>query len=471
MAAERAGIPSVSIVTTGFLGQAQGVAQGQGIPNLAVAEYPGVIMTHSKDELSEKVERVLIDNIIRGLTSPLQAAKKPEEPGLKDIMFKGDLYDVNEFFINRQWSDGLPIIPPTVEKAEEFLRFTERNPGEVIGVLLPESREATVWNIAVNGLMAGCRPEYMPLLIAAVEAIAEPEFRIQDAGSTPGWEPLIILNGPVIKDLNFNYESGVMRAGRQANTSVGRFLRLYMRNVAGLRIPPGKTDKGCFAATFNMVLAENEDEVSRFGWGPFSTDRGFRINDNVVTVQSVVFASAPTYSGGSSPVDHMKTIAEIIGFRAMVNWIFFTLNWGKSYPLLVMSPSIAEVIAKAGWTKDDIRHYLRENVKVRAKLVEELAWQAGLSNFSLCSLVDEGILPQEYCESSDPDREVPVFLRPDWIGIVVSGDPGRNQSRGYIQNHEQGPPISKKILLPADWEQMLKRTRREPRQDFKANKT
>lgn len=196
-------------------------------------------------------------------------------------------------------------------------------------MLLPENREATVWNIAVNGVMAGCHPECTPILIAVVEAIAEPEFRIQDAGSTPGWEPLIILNGPVIKELNFNYESGVMRVGRQANTSVGRFLRLYMRNVAGLRISPGETDKESSASTFNVVLAENEVAVIRLGWQPFSVDQGFKRGENVITVQSVVFISPPTYSGGDSPLDHLETMGEVIGRRAIAYWAPLGVHFGR----------------------------------------------------------------------------------------------------------------------------------------------
>lgn len=456
VAAEKAGIPAASIVLTGFLGQARAVAKGLGVSNLAIAEYPGVIMTDSEDDLRKKVEEVLVNNIVKGLTTPVKEAVKPVEPGPREIIFTGTLEEVNEFFIDNLWTDGLPIIPPTLEKVEEFLKFTARSADEVIGVLLPENREATVWNTAVNGVMAGCRPEYMPILIAVVEAIAEPEFRIQDAGSTPGWEPLIIINGPIIKELDFNYGSSVMRVGRQANTSVGRFLRLYMRNVAGLRTPPGETDKGSIAYTFNVVLAENEAAVAEFGWEPFSADRGFKGGENVVTVQSAVFISPPTYSGGDNPLDHLETIAEVIGRRTIAYWTALGIHFGKFYPLLVMSPSVAKVIAKGGWTKDDIRQYLYENVKAPAGLLEKLTRQIGISSFSFCAAVDEGMAPREYCESTDSQRMVPVFLRPDWIGIVVSGDPGRNQSKGYVQNHEQGPPISKKIELPANWEQLLK---------------
>jgi len=455
VAAEKAGIPTTSIVLSGFLGQAQAVAQALGVQNLALAEYPGVVSMDSKEELYKKVHEFLVKNIIDGFTKTVVEAVKPSEPEPRDIVFEGTLDEVHEFFSKNLWTDGLPIIPPTIERVEKFLKFTERHTHEIIGKLLPENREATVWNIAVNGVMAGCRPEYMPILLAVVDAIAEPEFRIQDAGSTPGWEPLIILNGPIIKHLDFNYEAGVMRVGRQANTSIGRFLRLYMRNVAGLRIPPASTDKATIGNTFNVVLAENEGVVAELGWEPFSVTRGFKQGENVVTVQSVVNATSPNATGGDNALDHLQTLAEVFG-GIMSYWTHMAVAWGKFYPLLVISPSVARLLARDGWTKDDIKQYLYENAKVPARSLERLARQEGLSTFNLCKLVEEGVIPKQYCESTDPDRMVPVFLRADWIGIVVSGDVGRNRNRGYVQNHEQGPPISKKIELPANWEQLLK---------------
>jgi len=134
----------------------------------------------------------------------------------------------------------------------------------VIGKLLPDNREATIWNVAVNGVMAGCRPEYMPVLVAIVEAMTDPEFGQEHLGHTPGTETLIIINGQIIKDLDFNCEQGALRPGFQANTSIGRFWRLYLRNVAGFL--PHKTDKGCFGSNFRVVLAENEDAVASMGW-------------------------------------------------------------------------------------------------------------------------------------------------------------------------------------------------------------
>jgi hypothetical protein len=448
--AEKAGYPTVSIITSGFLKQAQAVGQSLGIQSLPLAEYPGVVAMDSQAELKQKVTDVLINNIIKAFSKPVTPAVRSHEPDLEEIVFEGTLDEIQEFFIKRQWSDGLPIIPPTIDRVEKFLSFTDKSKNDLIGRLLPENREATVWNIAVNGVMAGCRPEYMPVLLAVVEAVADPEFRIEDAGSTPGWEPIIILNGPIIKDLNFNYEGGVMRVGRQANTSIGRFLRLYMRNVAGFRIPPGAMDKGTIGDTFNVALAENEDVLAELGWKSLSECRGFKPGENVVTVQSVVYATAPIASGGDHARDHLDTFVEVFGAE-MSAWTHMAVNWGKFFPLIVVSPSIARAIAKDGLNKADIQQYLYDHSKVSAGSMERLAWQGGFTAFNLRRMVEEKLISKHYYESDNPERLVPVFLKPEWIEIVVSGDSGRNRSRGYVQNHEQGPPVSKKIQLPANW--------------------
>ncbi|MDO8673717.1 MAG: hypothetical protein Q7O66_20085 [Dehalococcoidia bacterium] len=454
--AERAGVRSVSVVSSSFLAQGRLVAKALGYSSLPLAEYPGVIMLDDEADFRKKVDEGLVDRIIEGFASTVEVAGKVSEPAPRDIVFEGDLAAVQEHFYRRMWSDGLPIIPPTIEKVGAFLRFTDRLPDEVIGALLPEKREATVWNVAINGVMAGCRPEYMPVLLAIVEVIADPEFRIEDGGSTPGWEPLVIVNGPIVKDLDFNYEAGAMRVGRQANTSIGRFLRLYMRNIAGLRIPPGGTDKGTIAFTFNVAMAENEDVVAELGWKPFSVERGFARGENVVTVQSVVAISLPIYVAGEKAADLAQTIVDIWAKGDVAAWAHTGMAFGKWNPLLVLSPSIASAMARQGWTKEDLRNYLYEHAKMPAGTVESYGWQVGGTSFSLERLVRKGKLPPEYAVSADPERLVPIFLRRESIGIVVAGDAGRNQARGYTSNHEQGPPISKKVRLPENWQELIK---------------
>ncbi len=442
--AERAGMPSVSIVTTPFLQQAGVVSTGIGLPSLPIAEYPGVPMTDGPDAVAEKVE-ALVPQLAAGLAGARDTARPAvAEPAPRDVVHRGTRDEIQEHFHRNLWSDGLPIMPPTLARVERFLVETRRDPAEVLGRLLPENRAATVWSVAVNGVMAGCRPEYMPVLVAIVEAVAEPIFRVEDAGSTPGWEPLVILSGPVARRLDLNHGQGVMRVGRQANTSLGRFLRLYLRNVAGLRIPPGAGDKGSIAGSFHVALAEDEEAATTLGWPTFGVDQGFAREDSVVTVQSVVSVSPPIYSAGTRALDHVRILADVFG-GACGYWSSIGMKYARWEPLLVLGPSIARVIAEGGWSKDALRGYLYEHVAITARQAETYALQVGATSFTLEAHVKAGVLPAEYATSADPERRVPVFVQPDRIGILVAGDPGRNQSRGYVNNHIQGGRVSKKV--------------------------
>lgn len=446
------GVRSVSIVASGFAKLAHRSADIYGVPNLPIAEYPGVIMVDGTADLHRKAE-MLVAQIIEGLATPLQTVVKSAEPKPTDIVCEGTLDEVQDFFTKRLWTDGLPIRPPTIAKVEEFLRFTDRPRDEVIGVIGLENRESTIWNIAVNGVMAGCRPEYMPVLIAVVEAIADADFRVHESGGTPGWEPLVVLNGPIVKDLDFNYECGVMRVGRQANSSIGRFLKLYMRNVAGLLTPPESTDKGTIGYTFNVVLPENEDVIGALGWEPFSADRGFSRGENVVTVQSARAITPPIYCGGNTAKEAMEALVEIFGTTCSYT-AYLGLRHRNYHPLLLISPSIAQVLAKDGWSKNDVRAYLYKRCQMSVRDLEKWAWRTGHTDFSVSGLVAAGKIPKSYAESEDPERLVPVFFRADTIGIVVAGDPGRNQAKGYVHNHR--PPVSRRVNLPANWPSLVR---------------
>jgi len=136
-------------------------------------------------------------------------AKNPEE-----IVCRGSFDEVNDFFYRKGWTDGLTIIPPTREAVDEMLSWTELSPDEEIGILPLANRRATPWNIAVNAVMAGCRPEYMPVLIAAVAAMADPAYQLKDLGSTGCIKPFIVINGPIIDQLDVNYGTALLSLQR-----------------------------------------------------------------------------------------------------------------------------------------------------------------------------------------------------------------------------------------------------------------
>jgi hypothetical protein len=428
------------------------------MPNLPVAMIPGHPGAQSASELRAHVQNVTAPQVIENLLRQPAAQEILAEPDPREIVFQGTFEQVNAHFYEREWSDGLPIVPPTIEKIEAFLEFTDRAPDESLGILLPENRAATIWAIAVNGVMAGCRPEYMPILVALVEAMADPVYGVEHSGNTPGADTLIILNGPIIKDLNFNYTQGVLRDGFMPNTSVGRFWRLALRNMAGFL--PHKTDKGTFGNTFRVVLAENEDALAKIGWPPHSVDMGFAAGDNIVSISRQTSGAVLASVTGSTPDEMMPYIADGVGKQT--GWeIVFTvgsLSIGTLRPVLVLSPILAETVARAGWSKDDVKQYLFDHARMAAWRVE--AFTEKWADFRIGSLarqVNLGRLPDDFHTSDDPNRLVPIVLKPDDFIVLVSGDPLRTNAYTFGHNGYLGFPTAKKIKLPADWADRIRR--------------
>ncbi len=455
-AAERAGVPSASLACEGFLGQASATAAGLGMPNLPSVTVPGHVDAQTAEQLRENVLSVSVDSVIESLTSdpaPLDAAS---EPGPQQIVFSGSPDEVTDHFYEHEWSDGLPIVPPTIGRVEEFLRFTDRSPDDELGVLLPDKRSATIWNVAVNGVMAGCRPAYMPVLIAMIEAMADPDYGVEHSGNTPGSDTLVVLNGPIIKELGFNYEQGALRDGFQANTTVGRFWRLYLRNVAGFL--PHRTDKGSFGNTWRVVLAENEDALARIGWTNIATDQSVT-NGNAVTISRYTGGAVIVSVFGTEPDQMIPYLADALTKQTGWELIFTVgLATGTQKPLLVLTPIVAETLARAGLSKQDLQRSLYEQARLPASKFE--LYISGWTNLvpgnpRLLDLVREGSAPAVFGESDDPDRLVPIVCEPEDIMIAVSGDPLRTNAYSFVQNGMLGATTTKPIELPKDWAQLL----------------
>lgn len=450
--AEKAGIPAVGLISEGFGRQAIAVARAQGLSEPRVAHYPGVPTSDDEATLRGKARdhmAPLIESQLTGgaVITDQHDASLPESYTSTETVFRGSLIEVQDFFHDKGWTDGLPVVPPTTELVEQMLEHTPLDRDHVVGTLLPEGREVTVWNVAVNGVMAGCKPEYIPLLIAAVSAVADPFFRLEDAGATPGWEPQVIVSGPQVKALGLNYEQGVLKMGNRANSTIGRFMKLAFINLAGLRIPPaGATDKGCIGAGFNVALAENDDATWAVGWETMREEMGYSREDTVVAVQSMMGSTLPIYSGGHTSENHLQLIGEHIA-GTTGHWSYLGVMFHEWWPVLVMSPAIAEVLAANGLTKDDVRRELAARSKVSARLWEEYPWQVGTDGFKLAQVVAAGEAPPEYAESDDPDRMVPTLSYPHQLGIVLAGDPQRNQTRFLVNNHEHGPRVAVKALF------------------------
>ena len=446
-----AGLPTVTIaIGEGFAHSVKAIGRQSGV-DLRVAVYPGVISTHERPTVAKNIDELLADQLVAQLTAQSESSELAPfegEPGERDIVFTGSFEAVNEHFQAQGWSDGLPIVPPTIEKVEAFLRYTDRTPDQVLGIMHPSLAAASVWNVAVNGVMAGCRPEYMPVLLAIADVMADPDYGLKHGGSTPGWEAMIIVNGPIREQLGLDFGQGLQRPGNQANTSIGRFYRLFARNVP--RFLPGSTDMATFGQMFRAVVAEDEAACRDMGWAPLHVTRGFAAEDSVVTITSVRSASDPFTTAGETAQRHLDYMTDWV--KRMIEPYQSALGYEETH-VLMLSPVIASVLARAGYSKQDVSDYLVEHARVPARYYE---WSLQQQDHhppgtTVAHLVDKGQLTEAWRLSDDPDRLVPLLLpHTQWL-VVVAGDPTRNRSCIYRQNFKQGHATSRKVQLPGNW--------------------
>jgi hypothetical protein len=452
---EKAGFPSSTLVCEGFLRQAAAASIGLGMPNIPLALIPGHTNVQTAEELEHNIAEVTLRHVIENLTQMPAAATTQAEPAARDIVYRGGFDAVNRHFRAQEWSDGLPVVPPTRSKIDAFLRFTDRDADEVIGTLLPENRVATVWSIAVNGVMAGCRPEYMPLLVTLIEAMADPSYGVEHSGNTPGSETLVILNGPIIKELGFNYTQGAMRDGLQPNTAIGRFWRLYLRNVAGFVLH--KNDKATFGNTWRVVVAENEDELARIGWPSIGVDMGHAAGQNAVTIARYTGGNVVVSVSGDVRAHMLPYLADAV-VRQLTWQLMFAVGqgMGKLRPLVLLSPILADTMAKAGLSKSDFRQYIFDHARLPARQFERILRDWTLKpTWNLAAEVQAGRIPKVFHESDDPGRLVPIVWRPEDFMVAVTGDPMRNSAYVFAHNGLRGYPVSKPVRLPADWPRLL----------------
>ena len=204
--------------------------------------------------------------------------------GLKDLVeaeWDGVVEAVEKCY-QLGWTDGLPVVPPTSERVEEFLAFVERPPDEVLGYLPERRREVTVAKVTANAVMAGCLPEYLPVVLAATEAMLDPLFNlIGPSSSLGGAGILVIVNGPVVRDLDINCHNNLFGPGNRANSTIGRAIRLVLMNTCASI--PGLFDRSILGhpGKFSFCIAENEAETH---WNPLHVERGFARQESAVTV-------------------------------------------------------------------------------------------------------------------------------------------------------------------------------------------
>jgi hypothetical protein len=276
------------------------------------------------------------------------------EPSPDLIELDDSLDAIQDFFETQGWTDGLPIVPPTVERVQEMYRYVDYAPDDVLARLAPMNGEATLRRVAVNAVMAGCRPEYLPVLIAAVQSIAQPEFNLNGVQSTTHPCALaIIVNGPLRNELSINSGHNCFGQGTRANATIGRALRLIALNVGGGT--PGEGDKSTQGtpAKYAFCAAENEEASP---WQPNHVEHGFDPADSTVTVMAV---EAPHNVNNHVCTTAPAMLDTIVGSMAATG---SNDRYGQGNPMIVFGPEHAATVAGDGFSKDDVRRYVWERV-------------------------------------------------------------------------------------------------------------
>jgi len=311
---------------------------------------------------------------------------------------------VNDHFYQQGWTDGLPIVPPTPERVGKMLEgMPWRRADDVIGVVPPAMGVARLDSIAVNAVMAGCRPDYLPVVVAALQAVLEPKYGLAHRQTTThAGAPLMIVNGPIVQKLGFNYGNGVFGPGWRANATVGRALRLVLINIGGA--VPAEVDfcQHAHPGKYTFCIAEHEKANP---WEPLHVERGFDAQTSAVTVVNAEAPHSMTENVRTDPIEIMRTFADTMATLGGNNL------YSQGHPVLVLGVEHASHIAAAGWKKLDVQKTLFE----MARKPWGLARERGKSN---------GPFFPVWVDKNDPSSTVPIINEPRDLIVLVAGGAG-----------------------------------------------
>lgn len=462
IAAEHIGIPAVSIAAPSFVNQIIYTARNNGIAAPRIAQYPGAFSTHSNEQLIENCRNILFDQIVDCLTRPiseqeLQTNSANSNSGITDDIFYGTIEQIEEHFRSQKWSDHLPFTPPTYQRVERFMKYSPVAAEQTIAILPIAHRNTTAWHIAVNGVMAGCKPEYMPLLIAITKALGAPEFR-RTLASTHGWIPYCWFNGPIVEQLGISNGQGEINA--QANMAIGRFINLALINLAGYQV--GENRMGTFGYPMPWVLAEDEHSCAEIGWQPYHIRAGFESEQSIVTLASALMWGNNMAPATTNPEKIMELLAWDITERCQ-----FALGSGKQYTnrTILITPAVANILATKYKTPEQLESAL---VKTARRPVDERVFANYYANpgsnpeqrrttqqWRYHIINSEGgqmTAPPVWYATSDSQLMTIPTMKMGMTAILVTGDSSRNK----VQVMPGGGFKSIKIELPANWQQLIK---------------
>ena len=425
-------MPGVYFTTTEFLDDAKSAAKDRGMPGVRTLALPAdkyYVARANKQEV-QPIAEAFFDKMVAALTRPLtaeeahpdQARKQLESANIK--VTGKDLLDasekLNELFLDNHWADGLPIVPPTPELVKAMEAGTTRSPKEVIGQVAPKNGTATVEKIAINSVMAGAKPEYFPVILAAMEGFLDKHYDLTHVvASTGSFTPVVLVDGPVAQELGFNSGIGMLGNGWRANSTVGRALQLSLLNLG--QTWPQVNFMGLTGRLEAYTFYTFAEDTAKSPWEPYNVSQGFQAGDSTVTVSS---SGNPVIFGGGAVAPWtaqgvIDQIATQIRNRGVV--------WPHAQKhILVLHPDCAVELANHGYTRKSLQEYLYEQTRVPyEKLNKQVSFGQGTEEeFIRASIADGRIRPdraQIFLDNLKPGGRLPVVQSPDDFHIVVAG--------------------------------------------------
>ncbi len=455
--AEKLGIPSVIVTAPGFDQQARYTARNNGVPVLRVAVYPGAFATHTEEQLIQNTDEVTWPQIVKALTTPIteqEYAASQVAQGITDDVYHGTLDQIYDYFMSMGWSDGAPFNPPVYKRVLEYLKYTDHAWDETIAVLPAAYRNTTTWHVAVNACMAGCKPEYMPILIAMTKAMAGGDFR-RTLGSTHAWVPYSWLNGPVARQLGISSAQGEINAA--ANTAISRFMSLAMMNLAGYYV--GQSRMGTFGYLQPWCLVEDEEACQRVGWQTWNEQQGYAINDNTITLSSALMWGNNMAPSTTDAEKVMQLLAWDITERCQ-----FALGSGKQFThrVILMTEPVAGILAGGYASRDALENVLIDQAR-------RPAYERAFANYyaNAGSRKDDGehtfsqylahiknteggatTTTPVWCDTPESTMVTIPTMEKGATAFLITGDASRNK----IQTMPGGGFSTAVINLPEDWD-------------------
>ena len=485
IAAEALGLPSVMIAAPGFVKQAKSAAVSAGLANLCVAEYPGAFASHTREELLENTRKILWPQVKAGLVGngkcrmeyvKFEAANDIRPPATDsqesnvDCGITGTFAEIQRVFLDSGWTDGLPVVPPTEAAVAEFLKFTDLAPDHSLGAIPPAQRAVTVRHVAANGVMAGCPPEYMPLLIAFVEAMKAGDFR-RPLASTHAWTPYCWLNGPVARQLGFDCGQGEINEPK--NAQLGRFINLAMLNLGGYRVKENRM--GTFGYLMPWCLVEDEAAARKVGWEPWHVQCGYSADDSTLTAASAINWGnnlVPATSDGARIKDMIAWDAVEKSQMAVASGMPCT------YRVFLLTEGVARDLSRTYSSKDALCRAVEDAARIPlgARAFANYWGNPG----SAFDPERYSLRRHEYrIASKEGARETPT---PPWLGwtgfesletvpamaegksaFLVTGDNSRNKEMCL----PGGGFATVKIHLPKAWDKLMAERGYEPLEKFR----